>query len=252
MSSPPIVVGVHVAWSLSFYVVFCRSLFVVLSLFSFGHCVVCPSIYSFWLPLWYLQTFLLKPFWHGYNVFLTIKDFHSSCHYILLKQNKACMLYFFSSSHMRSGVVILVSSLEDVNTICSRGLSENGRFFEPQYLVGIPKKLTLSNCPFDLPNMLVGFMVFNATFNNISIISWQSVLLVEEISWISSPFKFWTATIFLHEHLQVVYYKCVKFHKNPISRLGGVALTRYMDGRTGWFLYTTPKLCLRGLWWVKI
>jgi hypothetical protein len=26
---------------------------------------------------------------------------------------------------MRSGVVILVSSLEDANTICSRGLSEN-------------------------------------------------------------------------------------------------------------------------------
>jgi hypothetical protein len=25
-----------------------------------------------------------------------------------------------------------------------------------------------------------GFMVFNATFNNISVISWQSVLLVEE------------------------------------------------------------------------
>jgi hypothetical protein len=46
-------------------------------------------------------------------------------------------------------------------------------------------------------------------------------------------FKFWTATIFLHAHLQVVYYKCVKFHKNPISGLGGVALTRYMDGRTG-------------------
>jgi hypothetical protein len=36
-------------------------------------------------------------------------------------------------------------------------------------------------------------------------------------------------------HLQVVYYKCVKLHKNPISRLGGVALTRSMDGRTdGW------------------
>jgi hypothetical protein len=60
----------------------------------------------------------------------------------------------------------------------------------------------------------------------------------ESISWIISPFKFWTATIFLHAHLQVVYYKFVKFHKNPISRLGGVALTRYMDGRTGWFLYT--------------
>ena len=42
-----------------------------------------------------------------------------------------------------------------------------------------------------------------------------------------SPSKFWTATIFLHAHLQVVYYNCVKFHKNPISCLGGVELTRY-------------------------
>ena len=25
--------------------------------FSFDHCVVCPSIYGFWLPLWYIQTF---------------------------------------------------------------------------------------------------------------------------------------------------------------------------------------------------
>ena len=49
----------------------------------------------------------------------------------------------------------------------------------------------------------------------------------ESISWIISPFKFWTATIFLHAHLQVVYYNCVKFHKTPISLLGGVALTRY-------------------------
>jgi hypothetical protein len=37
----------------------------------------------------------------------------------------------------------------------------------------------------------------------------------ESISWIISPFKFWTATIFLHALLPVVYYKCVKFHKNP-------------------------------------
>jgi hypothetical protein len=28
--------------------------------------------------------------------------------------------------------------------------------------------------------LLVGLMVFNATFNNISVIMWQSVLLVEE------------------------------------------------------------------------
>jgi hypothetical protein len=40
----------------------------------------------------------------------------------------------------------------------------------------------------------------------------------ESISWIISTFKFWTATIFLHAHLQVVYYKCVKFHKNSYKR----------------------------------
>jgi hypothetical protein len=32
----------------SFMCMFCRSLFVLL---SFGHCVVCPSIYGFSLPL---------------------------------------------------------------------------------------------------------------------------------------------------------------------------------------------------------
>jgi hypothetical protein len=41
-----------------------------------------------------------------------------------------------------------------------------------------------------------------------------------------------------------VYYKCVKFHKNPISGLGGDALTRYMDERTD--SYIPPKLCLQG------
>ena len=75
-------------------------------------------------------------------------------------------------------------------------------------------------------------------------------LFRESIRWIISPFKFWTATIFLYAHLQVVYYKCVKFHKNPISRLGGVALTRYMDGRTGWSLYT-PLNFVCG-WYKKI
>ena len=39
--------------------------------------------------------------------------------------------------------------------------------------------------------------------------------------------KFLTGTIFLHAHLQAVYYNCVKFHLNPMSRLGGRT-----DGRT--------------------
>ena len=86
-------------------------------------------------------------------------------------------------------------------------------------------------------------MYYNCVkFHKNSISSLEGVVLTrympppfcESISWIISPFKFWTATIFLHAHLQVVYYKCIKFHKNPLSGLGGVALTRYMDGQTDW------------------
>ena len=29
-------------------------------LISFGHCVICPSIYSFWLPIWYLLVIVLS------------------------------------------------------------------------------------------------------------------------------------------------------------------------------------------------
>jgi hypothetical protein len=57
LSSPPVLSRVRVTRSLVLFVCFvdrCWSFF----LFAFGHCVVCPSIYGFRLPLWYLQTLL--------------------------------------------------------------------------------------------------------------------------------------------------------------------------------------------------
>ena len=68
---------VRVAQSFGFCVVFCRWLLVLLpcfwslywlsfnlrllinSLVSFGHCIGCPSIYDFWLTLWYLVVIVL-------------------------------------------------------------------------------------------------------------------------------------------------------------------------------------------------
>jgi len=68
MSSSPVL---SVIRSLVFRVVFCRSLFVfcpfsfghcIVYSFSFGHCIVySSSIYGFWLPLCYLQTFQRIP-----------------------------------------------------------------------------------------------------------------------------------------------------------------------------------------------
>jgi hypothetical protein len=32
----------------------------ITTLVSCGHCIVCPSIYSFWIPIWYLVTIVLS------------------------------------------------------------------------------------------------------------------------------------------------------------------------------------------------
>jgi hypothetical protein len=55
-SSPPIFSGFHV--TLSFMCMFCRLLFVLLYFFFWPFCS--SSVYGFWLPLWYLQTLLIK------------------------------------------------------------------------------------------------------------------------------------------------------------------------------------------------
>ena len=57
LSSPSVFSGVRVTRSLILCVCFVDRL--SFCTFSFGHYVVCsPSIYWFWLPLWYLQTIL--------------------------------------------------------------------------------------------------------------------------------------------------------------------------------------------------
>jgi len=65
----------------SFICMFCQSLF-VLFLLAIGHCVVCSSsIYGFGLPLWYLQTLLIR-------IFVCLYLYcHWSSSYQLLKVN---------------------------------------------------------------------------------------------------------------------------------------------------------------------
>jgi hypothetical protein len=46
----------------SFYRLYFYLLFLITPLVSFGHCIVCTSIYCFWLPLWYLLTIVLSVF----------------------------------------------------------------------------------------------------------------------------------------------------------------------------------------------
>ena len=71
-----------------------------------------------------------------------------------------------------SKVKDLASKYVTVSTIAFNRLSLK---FEP-----FPVDLNLSYLTFQSFDWLVGLMVFNATFNNFSVISWRSVLLVEE------------------------------------------------------------------------
>jgi len=57
LSSHPVLSGVRVAWSLVFCVMFCKSLFVFLSVFC-CHYIFFPSSAHVWLSLWYFQTSL--------------------------------------------------------------------------------------------------------------------------------------------------------------------------------------------------
>ena len=66
----PILSGDRVTLSLTLCVMLCRSLFV-----PFGYCVVCPLIYRFWLPLWYLQTLLVVNVTF-YNIQLNYDTYH--------------------------------------------------------------------------------------------------------------------------------------------------------------------------------
>jgi hypothetical protein len=84
----------------------------------FYHCIACPSIYCFRLPLYYLETIL------GYG--------RTSC---LETGHQRPLL----TSYCLLGAVVM-------------------------YLLYVGVRV----------------VVFNATFNNISVISWRSVLLVEE------------------------------------------------------------------------
>ena len=57
LSLPPDFSGVRVTRSLLLCVCFVDR-YLSFLYFFFDHCVVCPSIYEFWLSLWYLQTLL--------------------------------------------------------------------------------------------------------------------------------------------------------------------------------------------------
>ena len=65
----------------------------ITTLVSCGHCIICPSIYGFWLPLWYLVTIVL------YVLLFTASDYHFGILWPL----------YYLSFYLRLLIIILVS-----------------------------------------------------------------------------------------------------------------------------------------------
>jgi hypothetical protein len=155
--------GIRVSPSFVLCVVFCRSLY-----FSFVHCVVCPSIYVFWLSR--CLSFNLSLLIITLSVLqFTSSDYHVVCPSIYVFWLSRCL-----SFKLRLLITILVSS----------NFSYIRRF---QIIV---------NCLF-----VVCLMVFNN-------ISWRSVLLVEEIGGLGENHRtvasHWQTLSHNFEHLDLI------------------------------------------------
>jgi hypothetical protein len=132
LSSPPVLSGVHVTRSLVLCVCFvdrCLSFFfwslcclfffniriLITPLVSsnFGHCVVCSSIYRFWLPLWYLQTLAIV-----LSVLLQYTD--SDYPFGIFKLWPLCCLFF----NIQFLIIPLVSSNSSYKKPTNKFISE--------------------------------------------------------------------------------------------------------------------------------
>ena len=69
--------------------------------FSFGHCVVCCSIYGFWLPFWYLQTLRVAKFEQT-----TIHQ-----HVLLRRESRSHILLWQEISHIDGASVTIILCL---------------------------------------------------------------------------------------------------------------------------------------------
>ena len=165
-------------------------IFVYLCPFSFGHCVDCPSIYRFWLPLWYLQTrlklcihvnkikiYIYINVWRLLYLLVYIRTFFIT--YISPKQSTHIeyallinTVYWTIYTKHSFTLMMFNDAFNSISVISWWSVllvEEAGVLWGHFCLVHL-----MSN------NNIIVYVVFNFSFNNISIISWQSVLLVEE------------------------------------------------------------------------
>jgi hypothetical protein len=99
-----------------FWPLYCLSFhlrLVITTLVSFDHCIVCPSIYGLWLPLWYLLTIVVLSVlqltacdyhWYLLTIVLSVLPFTACDYHIGICWPLHCL-----SFHLRLVITTLVS-----------------------------------------------------------------------------------------------------------------------------------------------
>jgi hypothetical protein len=133
---------IRVAWSLLFCVAFCMSFFV---LFRFGHCVVCPSIGGFWLPLWYLQTFHCTRngvcLWKLTDSIVFVNKAVSTCYcftniyYLHNTLDNICIICYFKYNFNLNVNRILYITYTIVSHLCSKSWKWNNNIQQDESVV---------------------------------------------------------------------------------------------------------------------
>ena len=216
-------------WSLCYLSLHLQLL--IAPLISFGHCVICPSIYSFWLPLWYLLVIVLSvpPF--------TASDcpfdiFWSLCYLSLHLQLLSPFDIFWSLCYLSLHLQLLIAPLISFGhcVICPSIYS----FWLPLWyllviVLSVPP-FTASDCPFDIfwslcylslhlqlliaPLISFGHCVICPSIYSFWLPLWYLLVIVLSVPPFTAsdcPFDIFWSLCYLSLHLQLLIAPLISF-----------------------------------------
>ena len=190
LSVPPFTASdcpLAIFWSLFYLSLHLQLLIAPLKLF--GHCVICPSSYSFWLPLWYLLDCVIGPF-------------ASDCPFGIF--SSLCYL----SLHLQLLIAPLISFGH-----CVIRLSSYSFWLPIWYLLEIVLSVppfTASDCPFDIFWSLC-YLSLHLQLLIARLVSFGHCFIVPPVTASDCPFGIFWSLCYLSLHLQLVIAPLISF-----------------------------------------
>ena len=232
LSVPPVTASdcpFDIFWSLCY-----RSLHIqllIVPLISFGHCVICPSIYSLWLPLWYLLVIVLSVppytasdcpfdiFWSlcylSIHIQLLIAPLISFGHCVIVPPVTAsdCPFgIFWSLCYLSFQLHLLIAPLVSFGhcVICPSSYS----FWLPLWyllviVLSVPP-VTASDCPFDI-SLSLCYLSLHLQLLIGPLVSFGHCVIVPPVTASDCPFGIFWSLCYMPLHLQLLVAPLISF-----------------------------------------